>query len=323
MSDSKPISPGFNLALSGGGARACIHIGFYEELQKNNIPIAGIAGTSMGSIIGAAIALGFSPEKIRKFALKYLDLNLFSIKNFNFFNESLMKRDDLTRILDELFGDATFADTKIPFACSAVDLENRKEVVFREGSIARAVEASSAYPLVFPPIFYQSRYLIDGGLLDEVPAGLARAFSAHPLIAVRVMTNSVRQYISGQIYLKYYKKTNQSGVFDTMKSTVTQTTNDFMKFYRAPEKKAGVMHAMKRLFTKTTPDFRFLIDIVLEGISIAAEENVKKTLAHAKPEILLEPIVDIGLLEFAKIDEAIEQGRELAIKAMPRIKELL
>jgi len=285
-------NPGFNLALSGGGVRACVHVGFYEVLREQGIPITGVAGTSMGAIIGAAIALGYSSETIRKFFIKYRDFNMVSLRNFNFFNESLLKRDTLTTILDEFFGASTFADTKIPFACSAVDLESRKEIVFRKGSIARAVEASAAYPLLFPPLFHQSHYMIDGGILDEVPAVLARSLTSDPLIAIRVKNNVVRQYISGQIYMKYYQHTQKMGIID----------------------------AMKNIFKRKRFDFRLMLDIVLESITIASELNVQKILEEAKPDILLEPVVDIGLLDFAKIDEAIELGRKMAVKALPQIK---
>ena len=60
--------PKIGLALGGGGIRAFIYVGIYEVLKENNIPISMVTGTSMGSIIGAAIALGYSPEKIKEFA---------------------------------------------------------------------------------------------------------------------------------------------------------------------------------------------------------------------------------------------------------------
>ena len=157
---------GIALALGGGGVRACIYIGFYEVLKKNKIPITHITGTSMGAIVGAAMALGLAPTKIKDFARQYSSMNCFSLKNFAYFDEGIVKRNEVSRIISDLFGDKTFADTKIPFACTAVDLEMREEVVLNQGSIAKAVEASSAYPVIFPPLFYKSKYLIDGGILD-------------------------------------------------------------------------------------------------------------------------------------------------------------
>jgi NTE family protein len=306
MHKKKNKEEGIALALGGGGVRACIYIGFYEVLKKNKINITHITGTSMGAIIGAAMALGLPPEKIRDFARKYSSLNFFSLKNFAYFDEGLVKRTQVSKIIAELFGDKTFADTIIPFACTAVDLEMRDEVILKEGSLAKAVEASSAYPVIFPPLFYKSKYLIDGGILDSVPAEAARELGAKNLLAVKIKTNIVRQYIAGQVYLKHYKQEGQEGEEPGFADKLKELLKKVKKF---PKKKRN--------------DVTLLVDILLESISIASEKNMNENLRKAKPELLLEPVVDISLLDFSKLDEAIDLGRELAEKSLPKIKKLL
>lgn len=284
--------PKIGLALSGGGVRAFIHIGFYEVLKEHNIPISFITGTSMGAIVGAAMALGYDSAKLREFAMQYKNLDLFSLKNFNYFDESIVKRETIKKIIDNFFGKKTFANLKIPFKCTAVDLENEKEVVLDSGLLSDAVQASSAYPLIFPPMFYKEKYLIDGGLLDQVPALLTRQMGADKLVVINIRNNMVRQYISGHIYSKYY--------------------------HGAP--KQGGLNKIWGIFRKKKGDFKLLIDIVIQSIEIASRGYMLSNLKQAKPDLLLEPLIDIGLLDFHKMEQAIEEGRKLAISALPKIE---
>lgn len=284
--------PKIGLALGGGGVRAFIYIGFYEVLRKNNIPISLISGTSMGAILGAAIALGYEPQKLKEFALKYKSMDLFSMENFNYFDESIIKRESIKKILDDFFEGKTFADLKIPFKCTCIDLESQQEVIIDSGPISEAVQASSAYPLIFPPLFHQEKYLIDGGVLDPVPALLARNMGAEKLIAVSIQNNMIRQYISGQIFSKYYNG--------------------------APKKNG--LSKLLGIFKKKKGDFKLLIDIVIQSIAIASRAHMTMNLEKSAPDLLLEPLVEIGLLDFTKMDEAITLGRKLANAALPQIQ---
>lgn len=285
---------GIGLALGGGGVRACIYIGFYEVLRENDIPISCVAGTSMGAIIGACMALEYPPEMIKDFVTKIEDLDLLSFNNFNFLNESLLKREKISELLDILFGGKTFKDFKIPFLCTSIDLEERNTFVLNEGIIARAVEASSAYPLLFPPVLYNSRYLIDGGILNNVPSTLARTLSDSPIVAVRIKNNIVRQYISGQIFKRHLGKNKK---------------DDSTKLFG--------------LLKKKKEDLKFLLDIILDTFSIATDSNVNRDLEKSKPELLLEPTIDIGLLDFSKVEDAIVAGRKLALENLEKIKVLI
>lgn len=283
------------LTLGGGGVRACFHIGFYEVLRKNKIEIGWITGTSMGAIIGAMMAMELEPETIANFARRCGKLDLLSVKNFGYFDEGLLKRDEITKALYTAFGDKTFADLKVPFACTAVDLESGEEVKFKEGSVMSAVEASSAYPLIFPPLFVDHQYLIDGGILDAVPAMLAREMGATNLIAIDIKNYEMKQDIAGQVYLKHYKK---------------------------PEGK-GLTSFFKNIFKKKENDFMLMVEILLATIAIASKTNSELNIAQAKPEILLNPMVNVGLLDFSKVDEAIEAGRKEGERVMPEILKML
>ncbi|MDP2691609.1 MAG: patatin-like phospholipase family protein [Candidatus Gracilibacteria bacterium] len=284
--------PKIGLALGGGGVRGYFHIGFYEVLCEHNVPLSFVTGTSMGAVIGAAIGLGYSAQKIRDFVSKYKDLDLFSLTNFNYFNEGLISAESFKKHLYPFYENKTFEDLKIPFVCAAVDLESGEKVVMKSGLIAEAVQASSSLPLVFPPMFLNDRYLVDGGVLDEVPAVLCRELGAEKLIAIRLQNNVVRQHISGLIYAKHYD----------------------------PVVKPTLGGEILGFFSRKREDIRLLIEIILQSLKISIDANTQNNLDEAKPDLLVEPIVDVSLLDFSQTDEAIEAGRKSALGLIAQIE---
>jgi len=193
------------LALGGGGARGFAHLGVLIALEENNIPVDVIAGTSMGAAMGAAKALGADLGKLAQL-LSHLDLNELLQVSENTMREvqraiargmveyvrgtSWRKEttpENLARMY-ELFSLLTakksFSDVQIPFAVVAADVESGERVVLREGKLYQAVTASAAVPGIFAPVAHSGRYLIDGGVIDKVPAQVAIDMGAQIVIAV-------------------------------------------------------------------------------------------------------------------------------------------
>lgn len=290
---TEPLKIG--LALGGGGAKAIVYLGFLEILERHNIQIDYIAGTSMGAIIGAAYALGWKANQLQQYFLLNKDFNLTSLSNFNFFNESLFKRDGFDELLKGLIGGKNFKDTFIPFTCTAVDLEQKSEAVFNDGPLLEAVKASSAYPPLLPPVFYRDKYLVDGGIIDNVPALLARKLAAAnnvaaPLVAFKIDSNILRQYIAGHVFMKHYNAAPKKNQFN--------------------------------IFKRKMDDLKFMSEIIIESIAIATERNVTENLRQAKPELLISPVVEVGLTDFSKTGELIEQGRKLGKEYLADIQKL-
>ncbi len=175
--------PTLGLALSGGGIRGLAHIGVLEVLEEAQIPVHAIAGSSMGGIIGALYAAGITPSSLREAAIKASILDfatpdlhgrgLIGQRRFQSFLTTLLGREDLT-----------FADLKIPIVLTATDLENGALVLLREGPLMPALLATSAFPLVFPPVHHQGRWLVDGGTLNNFPCDVARAMGADRVIGI-------------------------------------------------------------------------------------------------------------------------------------------
>jgi NTE family protein len=176
------MRPKIGLVLGGGGSRGLAHIGVLHVLEREHIPIDVIVGTSMGAMIGAAYALGHSPETIAQFVQRLDSTKLFAL---NIFSAHARQR-AVRNILQTAIGDSTFADLKIPMAAMAVDLVTGAEIMLTEGEVIPAVLASSALPGVFPTVEIDRRQLADGGVIDCVATKPALDLGADCLIVVDV-----------------------------------------------------------------------------------------------------------------------------------------
>ena len=174
------------LALGGGGARGLAHIGVFKVLEQAHIPIACLAGTSMGGILAAAYALGYTSAELEQRAIalarprEWVKLVELAAPRRGLLDGRRV-RDYLAALIDP---DCDFADLRLPTALCAVDLERGEEVYLTEGSLLSAALATSAMPGVLPPQIVGPRYLVDGGVLNNVPANLARSLGADVVLAV-------------------------------------------------------------------------------------------------------------------------------------------
>ncbi len=211
--------PRIGLALSGGGARGAAHIGVLRVMERLRIPVDAIAGTSMGSIIGALYASGMSPDEMEK-ALEEIDWIdalkddpprqefayrtkeddfLYGIKAELGFRKGklilprgFVAGEKLGFILRTLLlgaeGVTSFDSLPIPYRAVGTDLETGKKVVLSQGDLARAVRASMAIPGVFTPGEISGRILVDGGMASNMPADVVREMGVDVVIAVNIST---------------------------------------------------------------------------------------------------------------------------------------
>jgi len=206
------------LALGGGGARGVAHIGVLKVLEREGIPIDLIVGSSIGALVGGAYAVNpdavalekrlsefLSPEgeqsrglkllgrtrwnkpekpglvhRLSRIAGKEMFLSLAILRN------ALLSENDMRDCVAAFLPDIDLEDTLIPFAAAAVDLISGEEVVLTQGQIIPAVMASCAVPGFMPPIKWGGRILVDGGIVDAVPASPAKREGAETVIAVDV-----------------------------------------------------------------------------------------------------------------------------------------
>jgi len=179
--------PRVGLALSGGGARGLAHIGVLKVLEREGIPVDCLAGTSMGGVIAAAYATGMSPAEIESEALATTRWrNLASLADLSLPRQGLFRGSRLLAYFEQHLGQRTFADLDVPLALVAVDLNTGQEIILREGPVALAVRATAALPGLLAPVEVDGRRLADGGLLNNLPADVARQIGAEVVIAIDV-----------------------------------------------------------------------------------------------------------------------------------------
>lgn len=282
------------LALSGGGIKGYAHIGVLEELEKAGIGVAGIVGTSMGSIIGSLYASGKTPEEMEKIVGDIDLAELVTARSSRYFSLSEKASRDISMIRPEIQMDkhhrpvgplgivagtsvleyiaqllsnvtvTDFNDLPIPFAAVATDLVNGKKVVLRHGSLASAVRASMSLPGIFDPWEIDGRLLVDGGMVSNMPVETARElFPGYPVVAVNLTSElSPRSDLNG------------------------------------------------------------VVSVVSQSITILTMQNVRREAA------LADFVINPGVKEYPVIGtdaaaEIVQQGRDAAAKDMPELLKLL
>lgn len=283
------------LALGSGGAKGLSHIGILKVLEKNGIKPDLVTGASMGAVLGAGYCLGMPIDELQEKAFKFFATNsIFSPNNFHYFHESLIRIEDIRKAFYEFVGDSTFADCEIPFMALGLDLEEGKEVRMIEGRLLEAIEASSAIPGIFPPVFVDGKYMVDGGLLNPTPVDFLRESQMDIVIGVHTENLTARQYISAMVWDKFYKKP------DELKKS-----------------KHGMLEQAKLNIT-------LMIHILMRTIEVARKLNEKIAFLTGHPDIIIEPYtMDIGMLQFERIVEAVKYGEEAAEKQMPKLMQLI
>lgn len=178
--NAKPNKYKLGLALSGGGARGFAHIGAFKAFAEHNINFDYVAGTSVGSIMGACYCAGYSYQQIADFAHTVYDRDIINSKLLKINNRA----SNIANVLSRLIGDITFQQLPIPLCVVAVDLISGNEVVLNSGNVAKACSASSAVPAIFTSVKIDNYNLVDGGLLNNIPSDVVRSMGAEYVVAI-------------------------------------------------------------------------------------------------------------------------------------------
>jgi NTE family protein len=178
-----PTRPGIGLALGGGFARGFAHLGVLQVFEQNQIPISHIAGTSVGSILGAAYASGAPLARIIATCrtLRFRDIARWRVSRLG-----LASNQRLGNLIERVFESRQFEELRIPLAVVATDLTSGEPVVFTQGNLVEAIRASCAFPGLFEPVQIGTRCLADGGLVAPVPTRAARELGATSVVGISV-----------------------------------------------------------------------------------------------------------------------------------------
>ena len=176
------------LVLGGGGARGYAHIGVLRAIEERGLKVEAIAGCSMGGIIGALHAAGFSADEIKEL---FEGLDLIGLLDRSGMG-GLIGGKGVTRHLEKHLP-ATFEDLKIPLSVTAVDVQRGRLIVLNRGKLMPALRATSALPGIFAAVKHTGRILIDGSLLNNLPVDVIRTMTLAPVVAVDTSAPANRQ----------------------------------------------------------------------------------------------------------------------------------
>ena len=274
------------LALGGGGTKGNSHIGVIRRLEKEGFRIRGVAGTSFGGLIAVLYALGYSPDKIEE-VFASLDQTQFYGHAPND-GPSLMGLAGVTRLLEEMIGDKTFADLKLPCVLTAVDLKSGQEVLLSKGRLVDAMLATIAIPGVFPARYVDGLELVDGGTLDPVPVAPARMLAPRlPVVAV----------------------------------VLTMPMGIPAQSWRIPFHRYWGGRLVSSLLSRMRYDSVW--DVFSRSLDITARAMTQYRLEVDRPEVIIRPQVhEIDTLDVVDVHEVARRGEEAVEAALPNLRSL-
>lgn len=159
------------LVLGGGAVRGLAHIGVLKSLEKHDIPIACIIGTSMGGVVGGLFAAGISAREIEAM---FTQTPKYRFIDLSFWQRGLLSGNWINKVIEDLLEEKGIANLVIEqfpirFKAIAVDLIEGKQITMDQGDLKIALRATSAFPGVFAPLMKDGQMLVDGGVLNNLP----------------------------------------------------------------------------------------------------------------------------------------------------------
>ncbi len=253
------------VVLGGGGARGLAHIGVIRALREAGVPIDLIGGTSMGALISAQPALGWSDKTMLSMNLKsFVESRPVTFRDYTFPVYSLVTGRNVEKGLMERYGDACIEDLWISYFCVSSDLTRARAKVHRHGPIWKAVRASIGLPGVFEPVVDGKQLLVDGAVLNNLPGDVMRQLGGGWVIAVDVSPERDLEVRGGRLpppwkvllgwFLPFLKPPHHPNIFDLMMRTTllgsiqkTETVKKSVDLYIQPPLSRFRMNQFKAL----------------------------------------------------------------------------
>ena len=283
--------PKIGLALGAGVARGWAHIGVINRLLEEGIKPDVIAGTSIGAVVGGALACD-NLSAIEDWARSLGKSNMFRFLDMKFGGSGLFGSDKLNAQMKERFGNHEFKDLATPFTAVACELKTGHEVWLNEGPISESIRASFALPGIFEPRRIKNQWLVDGALVNPVPVSVCRAAGCDLVIAVNLAEDifgRARARREGVL------ETGQYGVFSDDETAANFQSN-------------GNRSVLRRFFghKKDAPS---MFANLVASIHIMQNRLSRSRLAGDPPDVTITPRCGhVGLMEFHRASELIDEG---------------
>ncbi|MFT6988554.1 MAG: NTE family protein [Paraglaciecola sp.] len=329
------------LALGSGAARGWAHIGVIQALEEMGVEIDIVSGCSIGSYVGASYASGKLPE-LAEWVESLTEWQVFALMGVGFHKGGLVSGLKVFKALQENFSFEKFEELNKPFAAVATDLYSGREVNFMDGSVIEAVKASCAIPGLFPPLLFENRWLVDGGVVNPVPVNMCRMLGADVVIAVNLSADFRPQSLvnnpidhgnnqkkttdffkrSQQQIQQWFKKSEDPETIEkeliASDEFLTEECLEILEPVNVePQNSEGVTGEELRV----VPPAPSIINAMTGSLDILSARVTRSRLAGDPPDILIEPqLKDFGMMEFYRATELIEHGRASVHRIADQIK---
>lgn len=297
------------IALGSGSARGWGHIGVLRAIVETGIEPDIVCGTSIGALVGAVYVnkrLDMFSEWVKELKMRdmvrYLDIRLVEGGGF-------VQGRRFMDLLKQHVGNVLIEKLPKSYAAVATDLSSGQEIWFRKGSLLDAVRASIALPGIFTPVEFDGQWLVDGGLVNPVPVSLCRAMGARVVIAVN---------LNGDIVGKHLRKT----VYSSGKGRRASTESRLLEKMAIRLKRRA--SSLKSGTVKPSASAPGLFDVIAGSVNIMQDRITRSRMAGDPPNVILSPrLSHIGLLEFDRAAEAIEEGYACVRRMLPALQDAI
>jgi NTE family protein len=331
MADQSPTRR-VALALGSGGARGYAHIGVIDELQSRGYEVVGIAGSSMGALVGGLHAAG-SLDEFADWAKTLTQRAVLRLLDPSITAAGVLRAEKIIDAVRDILGEATIESLPIPYTAVATDLIAGKSVWLQRGPVDAAIRASIAIPGIIAPYVLDGRLLADGGILDPLPMAPISAVNADVTIAVSLSgpapddedTPADPEARASVEWLGRLLRST-SGLMDTTAARSILDTpaarSMLSRFGTGSESEDAAEDAAEDLEAPIPKLGSFAV--MNRTIEIAQAALARHQMAAYPPDLLIEiPRTACRSLEFHRAAEVIDLGRELAAKALDGYRNTL
>ncbi|MGW5113608.1 patatin-like phospholipase family protein [Nocardia sp. NPDC004123] len=288
------------LALGSGGARGYAHIGVIAELEERGYEIVGVAGSSMGAVVGGLFAAGRLDE-FTTWATNLRQLGVVRMLDPVLAEPGIIRADRVVDLIREILGDLRIEDLPIPYAAVATDLTTSRSIWFQDGDLNTAIRASIAIPGFITPLLVDGHVFVDGGVLDPLPVPAAATLGpADKTIAVNLSGPADRAYGRAQL-----------------------RTSPVSQWCRA-RAQAGAF----RLRAGTPGDRRWVsadisaTAVAQRSVELMLASRFRPLEAANPPDLVIDVPQNIcGVMDFHRAESVIVAGRELAADVLDALPD--
>jgi len=295
--------PTIGLALGSGASRGWSHIGVIKALLSAGVEPDIVCGTSVGAIIGGSYVAG-NLKKLEDWVLGSTRSDVLRFFGLGFSQTGFVDTERLSWFLHNYVAaeDQRIEDMPKKYAAVSTDLDTGREVWFTKDGVADAVRASMALPGLFPAVRNDQRWLVDGGLVNPVPVTPCRALGADIVIAVNLNSGVIgkRNHATMESI-----PAERRGVLSSFKKQAKEYSSSIFPNSVEKDEAPGLFYA------------------IANSVSIVQDRITRSRLAGDPADILISPqLPHIGMLEFHRAAEAIEEGEACVQRALAEIVRL-